>query len=387
MRVCIHVTTSAALLLLVAQYTVEDREDRWAMRSFGPLLFVSLPSVAVLAYSTSPSSSSSSSSASSSSSSLVGNAEVITDRLIFLGTGSSSGLPHPYHLMNPEQASSEMEKNQVQVSLKGAEGDPRYNKNYRCNPSLLVQCREQKKNIIIDTGKTFRESILRWFPKYEVSSVDAIILTHGHADAIFGLDDVRSVQSKTPEPMSVHLSKECFKVVSYTFPYLVPPPPVSMDDGKNSNGNGNRHVAKINFNMFNWFSSFKAADCLEVEALPVKHGEDLDSSAFIFGKKDRIVYISDVSRIIPETLSIVNSEPVTVLVLDALCLTFKHPTHYSLEQAIEFCRKVRPKRALFVGMSSQFDHDEVNEFLATFKEKEGLCMELAHDGLCLEVKL
>ena len=71
------------------------------------------------------------------------------------------------------------------------------------------------------------------------------------------------------------------------------------------------------------------------------------------------------------------------------CLSYSsHPvTHYSLEQAIEFCRKVRPKRALFVGMSSQFDHDKVNEFLATFKEKEGLCMELAHDGLCLEVKL
>ena len=350
------------------------------MKSLRRFLFVSLPSVAVFtshaaAY---PSTSTSSSAAAHESAG--------TDRLIFLGTGSSTGLPHPYHLMNPNMASSDVERSQIKVSLKGAEGDPRNNKNYRCNPSLLIQCREQNKNIIIDAGKTFRESILRWFPKYEVSSVDAIILTHGHADAIFGLDDIRSVQSKTPQPMSVHLSKECFRVVSYTFPYLLPPLPASSDaDGKNANGN--LHVAKIDFNMFNWFTSFKAADCLEVEALPVKHGGDLDSSAFIFGKKDRVVYISDVSRVIPETLAKIKEGPVDILVLDALCLTFKHPTHYSLEQAIDFCREVRPKRAFFVGMSSQFDHDEVNEFLATFKTNEGLEMELAHDGLCLDVKL
>ena len=349
------------------------------MKSLGRLLYVSLPSMAVLATAYG------SSSTSSSSSSIVHDGTK-TDRLIFLGTGSSTGLPHPYHLMNPYTASSELERSQIQVSLKGSEGDPRNNKNYRCNPSILIQCREQKKNIIIDTGKTFRESILRWFPKYEVSSVDAIILTHGHADAIFGLDDVRSVQSKTPQPMSVHLSQECLRVVSYTFPYLMPPPPVSANtEGKNNNGN--RHVAKIDFNVFQWFGSFKAADCLEVEALPVKHGEDLDSSAFIFGKNDRVVYISDVSRVIPETLEKIKEAPVDVLVLDALCLTFQHPTHFSLEQAIDFCREVRPKRAFFVGMSSQFDHDEVNKLLTTFKEKEGLEMQLAHDGLCLDVHL
>lgn len=293
--------------------------------------------------------------------------------------------------MNPAAGRTIVENDQIQVSLKASEGDPRYNKNYRCNPSLLIQHKD--KNIIIDVGKTFRESIIRWIPKYKVRSVDAVVLTHGHADAIFGLDDVRSVQSRTPEPMNVHLSKECLHVVSYTFPYLMPPPPVSMTasgpDRSNSDNKKafHRHVAKINFNVFDYFSSFIVADCLEIQALPVKHGEDLDSSAFIFGTKDRIVYISDVSRVIPETMDHIKESQVDVLVIDALCLTFKHPTHYSLDQAIALCREVKPKRAFFVGMSSQFDHDEVNAYLATLKEKEDLDLQLAYDGLCLDVEL
>jgi len=116
------------------------------------------------------------------------------------------------------------------------------------------------------------------------------------------------------------------------------------------------------------------------------HGEDMHSSAFIFGGKDRICYISDISRMLPETLSEIKSAPVDVLVLDALCLNFKHPTHFSLEQAIELCRNIKPRRVYFVGMGSEFDHEKINSYLKEF-EKEGLHMQLAHDGLSIDVNL
>ena len=46
----------------------------------------------------------------------------------------------------------------------------------------------------IDVGKTFRENAIRWYPKHGVTKLDAVLLTHGHADAILGLDDLRGLQ-------------------------------------------------------------------------------------------------------------------------------------------------------------------------------------------------
>jgi phosphoribosyl 1,2-cyclic phosphodiesterase len=44
-------------------------------------------------------------------------------------------------------------------------------------------------------GKTFSQNVLRWFPPHDVPSVDSVVLTHAHADAMLGLDDLRDVQT------------------------------------------------------------------------------------------------------------------------------------------------------------------------------------------------
>lgn len=108
-------------------------------------------------------------------------------------------------------------------------GNPIDNKDYRCNTSIILKFKEtnesecEYKNIIIDVGKTFRESITRWFPNYDIRTIDAAaILTHYHADAIFGLDEMRCLQEGSPEPLNVYLTNECKEVVSQVFYYLFP---------------------------------------------------------------------------------------------------------------------------------------------------------------------
>uniref|UniRef100_A0A453JLJ9 Uncharacterized protein n=1 Tax=Aegilops tauschii subsp. strangulata TaxID=200361 RepID=A0A453JLJ9_AEGTS len=77
------------------------------------------------------------------------------------------------------------------VPLRAPGGKPQLQ---RCNTSLLIDyCQDEgaHKYIIIDVGKTFREQVLRWFVCHKIPCVDSIILTHEHADAILGLDDIR----------------------------------------------------------------------------------------------------------------------------------------------------------------------------------------------------
>ena len=66
-------------------------------------------------------------------------------------------------------------------------------KNKRNNVSIAVKYND--KCILIDCGKTMRDSIMNCFPKYGITTVNTILITHGHADAIGGLDDVRDLQN------------------------------------------------------------------------------------------------------------------------------------------------------------------------------------------------
>jgi glyoxylase-like metal-dependent hydrolase (beta-lactamase superfamily II) len=132
-------------------------------------------------------------------------------------------------MLPPEKSSNNpMIATAIEVSRKSIVGDPRYNKDYRLNPSLLIHYApadistepsdlskpsktslptlhiddaepspREAKNILIDAGKTFRESAVRWFPPNDVKSIDSVVLTHGHADAIFGIDDLRQTQHRS----------------------------------------------------------------------------------------------------------------------------------------------------------------------------------------------
>eukprot|EP00298_Acanthocystis_sp_HF-20_P008012 c17416_g1_i2.p1 GENE.c17416_g1_i2~~c17416_g1_i2.p1 ORF type:complete len:119 (-),score=39.34 c17416_g1_i2:9-365(-) len=117
------------------------------------------------------------------------------------------------------------------------------------------------------------------------------------------------------------------------------------------------------------------------------HGEDYVSLGFSFGTKEKIVYISDVSRILPETNQYLSELPqIDILVLDLLFKEMAHPTHFSFPDCLEVVRKLKPKRTIFVGMFD-VEHDTMNAELKKFYETEGLQMELSYDGMCIDVNL
>mmetsp|Transcript_37640 Transcript_37640/g.70356 ORF Transcript_37640/g.70356 Transcript_37640/m.70356 type:complete len:349 (+) Transcript_37640:34-1080(+) len=312
-------------------------------------------------------------------------------RLVFTGTGNSTGTPRPACLLSMQDDPDS------RVSLLAMRGSPKNNRNYRGNPGMLIQYAAADggiSNIQIDVGKTYRESLLRWYPVYRVPWIDAVILTHDHADAILGCDDLRTVQ-KASKPVDqtsaasrmagasvlpVFVSPRHMPVLRSVFPYLMP------KEEKSSTNGVVRFVAKLDWKEVADFETFACPGGLEVTTLPVLHGKDYICQAFAFGRKDRVAYLSDVSAVPPETLAFLEREPIHLLILDTLYET-SHATHFGLQDALTLIRRLRPQRALLVGISDAFEHHATNLRLSALRKSEGLDVQLAYDGQYVDVDL
>ncbi|KZV58804.1 hypothetical protein F511_18641 [Dorcoceras hygrometricum] len=281
--------------------------------------------------------------------------------IVFIGTGTSEGIPRVSCLTNPNKT--------CPVCFKAAEPGSR---NKRLNTSLLVRLPRPlgECNILIDAGKFFYHSALRWFPAYGIRTIDAVIITHSHADAIGGLDDLRDWTNNVQPSVPIYTALRDFEVMNKTHYYLVDKSGVTPGAA----------VSDLQFNIIQE-EPFLVHD-LQFIPLPVWHGRGYRSLGFRFGN---ICYISDVSEIPEDTYPLL--ENCGILILDALRPDRSSSTHFGLPKALEEVRKIRPKRTLFTGMMHLMDHDEVNSNLVKLKETEGLDVQLSYDGLRVPVSL
>jgi phosphoribosyl 1,2-cyclic phosphodiesterase len=299
--------------------------------------------------------------------------------LIFLGTGVSTGVPKIGCILRKSEEECTVCHRAYKNPL-----DP----NHRCNVSVLVRKTDsngESLNIMIDAGKTMRDAVLRWLPRYNVKGIDAVILTHGHADAVGGIDDLRDLQIfqynkdesgkiaefKIAKELPIYLNQATFETCKGAYPYLVKEIP--KDD------KCPRRIASLRWEVIENSVPFHI-EGVKVIPLPVLHGGDYICLGFAFGEGN-FVYLSDISGVQPHVLKQLKGYDIEILVLDALA-HFHNPSHFSLEQSIEFVKKLRPERTLLVGMSCDMGlHDEVNKDLEALEESEGLRIQLAHDGL------
>ncbi|KAF8684770.1 hypothetical protein HU200_044193 [Digitaria exilis] len=306
--------------------------------------------------------------------------------LIFLGTGCSGALPDARCLIQPSAPPCAVCSTALSLP-------PDRNPNYRCNTSLLIDyCNynETHKYILVDVGKTFREQVLRWFVHHKVPSVDSIILTHEHADAILGLDDVwvalPNSQRNDSNQVPIFLTQFTLDSVAARFPNLVKQSLQEHDD-----------FAKPS--QLDWTiieddvdKPFIASE-LEFFPLPVMHGEDYVCLGFLFGRKARVAYLSDVSRILPRTehaISKSGAGQLDLLILETNRLNGAgdaRSCHLTLSQSLDAVKKICPKKALLIRMNHEFEHHRENQMLAGWSHREGIPVQLAHDGLRIFIDL
>jgi phosphoribosyl 1,2-cyclic phosphodiesterase len=271
--------------------------------------------------------------------------------------------------------------------------------NFRSNVCLLltvVDAEGRTRQILLDCGKTFRTVALRFFDKLGVDGVDAILLTHDHADAILGLDDIRSVQRYDPvrrvvlDSTSVYCDRRTFAHCRRAFPYLVPAPEEEESGGADE-PKLKRFVSQLEWHPFDDGSTFEACG-VRFTSLPVEHGAGYLCTGYAWGPEEaKVVLLSDYTSIGPDVRAKLEhwssgGRRIALLIVDALARSNPPRVHASLEQSLQLARELRPLATRFVGMSHGLEHHSTNRYLSELRESEDLDVQLAHDGLEMQVE-
>lgn len=257
-------------------------------------------------------------------------------KLTFLGTGTSFGVPV------------------VGCGCPTCTSDDSRDRRYR--HAAVVETSEGR--LLVDAPPELRLQLLA----AGISSVDAVWITHTHADHVAGLDDLRIFSARRGRPLRTHLAREhrddLVDRFRYIFDDAVVPP----------RGTTKPRIELVPFDPDETVS----AAGLELIPLRLPHGP-----TDVFGfRTGALGYVTDAKTLRPDVLAAL--EGIRVLVLNALWFGNPHPTHFNVEEAVEAARTVGAERTYLTHMTHRVRHQELLDCLPTGVEP-------AYDGLSIEI--
>ena len=257
----------------------------------------------------------------------------------FLGTGTSTGIP--------------------MIGCDCAVCTSPNPRDKRMRPSIVVTVPAEEgsaaANLLVDTTPEMRLQMLA----NGIGHVEAVLITHTHADHIFGMDDIRQFNFRHNMRMPIHGTRETLEHLRRVFDYC-------FMDTQTGGGKPQLELREI-----------RAGEPLtlagiEILPLTVLHGS-LPVLAFKFGA--RFAYGTDVSKI-PDAAR-PHLRGLDTLVVGTVRFE-PHPTHFGLYQALDEVKDLAPRQAYFTHLSHHFDHDRVSAELPPN-------VALAYDGLKVSV--
>jgi phosphoribosyl 1,2-cyclic phosphate phosphodiesterase len=226
--------------------------------------------------------------------------------------------------------------------------DPR---DRRSRPSIYLEL-DGGVRVLVDTTPDLRSQALA----RGISRVDAILYTHGHADHLMGLDEVRRFNALQRQAIPCYGDAATLAEIRRTFAYVFEP---------HGPGGGIPQISLCRIAGPFCFGRH------EIVPVPVLHGHRTILGYRVGG----FAYLTDCSGI-PET-SLPLLEGLDVLVIDAL-RDRPHPTHFTVAQALSVVASLKPGRAWFTHICHDLGYAATNARLPAG-------VELAYDGLRIDI--
>lgn len=261
-----------------------------------------------------------------------------------LGCGSSAGVPRVaqgWGACDPSNPKNRRRRCALSVSRAGIAGST---------------------EVIVDLGPDIREQLL----DARVMHIDAVLLTHAHADHIHGIDDVRPYVIEQGHLLPVWMDEPTSHGVRGKFDYIFRTP-----EGSQYPPLLREHRARPGQNIV------VDGPGGPIEALPIlfRHG-DIDALGFRFGG---VAYTPDVSDIPPDSQALLKG--LDVWIIDALRYR-RHPSHLTVAEALGWIARLKPKRAILTNLHTDLDYAKLAGELPdnVTPAFDGLAVEIAHDG-------
>ena len=276
-------------------------------------------------------------------------------RVVSLGTGTSHGIP--------------MIACDCQVCTSD---DPR---DQRTRPSIHVEYNGVR--LLVDTAPELRLQCLA----NDIRRVDAVLFTHHHADHVTGLDDLRRFNWLQETIMRCYAQEEDITAIKRMFAYAFDDDPdypshkpdlefIPIEGPIQVTTSRRLQPARPAEKNGHGDPVQPAATCT-ILPIPLLHGRT-PVLGFRFGN---FAYCTDCSHIPDDSMQLLQN--LDVLILDALRRR-PHPTHFNLEQAVEWAGRIGAKQTYFTHIAHELMHAKTNSELPAN-------MQLGHDRQVIEL--